>query len=169
MLLGVHNILNILFAVAMCIHYGLNSRQIQSGISLVPSIDARLDKTVVANGAVIINNGYNSNLDSAKSSLQILKLFQEPYKYVVTPGLIDCSDKYEQNYEFGKIVARYATNVIIVKNLNKKPINDALVDSGFDMKNVVCVESFIDAKRLFADMDGNYVVLIENDLPDNYK
>lgn len=168
-LLGSHNILNTLLSVAVAIHLDLSSSMIFRGISKIQNIDARLERFDLSNGAVVINNGYNSNIDSAKSTLSCLNLFDTKYKFIITPGLIDCEDMYQMNYDFAKIVAKYATNIVIVKNINKKAMVDALNDVSFDMSKVQFVDDFNSARQLFDGMNSDYVVLIENDLPDNFK
>ena len=83
--------------------------------------------------------------------------------------MIDCIDSYSFNYSFGKIVAMYATDVVIVKNENKNAILNALNDCDFDMSRVKTVANFEQAKKLFDCFNGDYVVLIENDLPNSFK
>ena len=168
-LIGLHNVINILLAIAMSRILDVDIMDIKSGVKSITSIGARFEKHVGANGAIIINNGYNSNLDSAVWTLKSLNLYNRPNKVVITPGLIDCEDSYKYNYDFGQLVAKYATEIIITKNVNKKAIRDGLKDAGFDMGKVSFADSFDDVKTLITTLNVNYVVLIENDLPDNYK
>lgn len=168
-LLGVHNITNILLSTAVSVLLGVSSDKIAAGIWIVDKIDARLQKVTNSNGAIVINNGYNSNLDSAKYSLQTLSLFDNKIKVVVTPGLVECGDGYNDNKEFGGIVAKYANRVIVVGELNKDAISAGLKSASFDSKNITFVEKFSDAKRIMDSSNSAYVFLIENDLPENYR
>ena len=47
-------------------------------------------------GAIIINNGYNSNIDSAKSSLNVLSLFKDKIKVFHIKDFIVENDKLVQ-------------------------------------------------------------------------
>ena len=54
------------------------------------------------------NNGYNSNIDSARSTLSVLNLFKDKTKVVITPGVIETGDDFTVNRKFGKIVGGVA-------------------------------------------------------------
>lgn len=168
-LIGKHNIINILLAFAMAFDLGESVDNITMGLSKVHSINARLEKINHKNGAIVLNNGYNSNIDSSKFTLETLLLFERANKVVITPGLVETENDYDVNIRFGKLVARYATNVVIVKEYNRLAIWKGLMDSGFDMCNVKCVDRFEEAKKIIDRANENYVFLIENDLPENYR
>ena len=75
---------------------------------------------------------------------------------------------YLYNYNLGKIIANVASQVIVVKKKKRLAILNGLIDSGFLEGNVKCVSSFLDAKEIIEGYGKDTVVLIENDLPDNY-
>ncbi len=168
-LLCVHNITNVVLAVAMAKMIGLSDKEIKVGLANIKPINARLEKIVLPNGAVIINNGYNSNIDSAKHSLEVLGLFDRKYKVVVTPGLIETSDDYESNKAFGKLIAAKCNKIIIVKETNKTAIYAGVCEAKFDVRNLSFANSFDKVNEIFAAANKDYVFLIENDLPNNYK
>ncbi len=169
LLLGRHNIINVLLAVAMAIDLKVPFSKVQKALITLRSISARLEKFVTKKGAVVINNGYNSNINSARSSLGVLNLFEKRTKVVITPGLIETSDDFTYNRLFGEMISRVADEVIVVKQKNKNAILSGLSKSCFDMSKVYFVDSFLDAKGVI-DMAGeDYVFLIENDLPNYYK
>lgn len=167
-LLGEHNIINILLAVAMALRLNVSAKNIEIGISQVKSIDARLERRVNKNGAIIINNGYNSNIDSAPYALKCLRLFDMPNKVVITPGLVECKDDFECNFKLGKFIARECTEVIIVKRHNRNALLEGLKSAGFNMNKVHLVDEFSEVLGVINNATNDYVFLIENDLPDNY-
>ena len=168
-LIGLHNVINILLATAMALMLGVNSKSIMLGVKNIKNIKARFEKSINSNGATIINNGYNSNLDSAMYSLKAMNLFDNKNKLVVTPGLIECKDMYEDNYKFGKLVGKYATEVIVVKKTNREAIVEGLNSIGFNKSKIYLVDDFDGVKNVLEKVTKDYVVLIENDLPENYK
>lgn len=168
-LLGSHNVINVLLATAMALHLGVSDLNIERGILNTKNIKARFEKFTNSNGAVIINNGYNSNLDSAPYTLKALNLFDVKNKVVVTPGLIECENDYVANFKFGKLLAKHCTEVIVVKQKNREAIVRGLKSVGFDIQKIHIVDSFDSVREVLNKVTKDYVVLIENDLPDNYK
>ena len=168
-LLGKHNILNVLMSIAMALDMGVPFYKIKKSLITLKSISARLEKFVTKKGAIVINNGYNSNINSARSSLGVLNLFQDKTKVVISPGLIETSDDFTYNRIFGEMVGRIADEVIVVKEKNKNAIITGLSNVCFDMNKVYFVNSFLDAKGVIDMASDKYVFLIENDLPNYYK
>lgn len=167
-LIGFHNIINCLLAIAIAHHLGESPTNISTGIRKLESVSARLEKIILPSGAVVINNGYNANIDSSPHALRILELFDRSNRVVITPGIVETDNDYEYNLKLGKMIAGVATKVIIVKEKNRDALLKGLMVSDYDMCNVVCVNSFVDAKRVIDVANEDYVFLIENDLPDNY-
>ncbi len=169
LLLGKHNVINVIMAVAMGMDMGVSFYKIQKALITLKSISARLEKIVTNKGAVVINNGYNSNINSARSSLGVLDLFENRIKVVITPGLIETSNDFTYNRILGEMLGRVADEVIIVKEKNKDAIVAGLSNMCFDMNKVYFVNSFLDAKGVINMASDKYVFLIENDLPNYYK
>lgn len=163
-LVGGHHVENILLAVAMAIKLGLNSRQIESGISKLKPVQSRMQPINISNNCVVINNGYNSNPSSARASLKLIGLYNLR-KVVVACGFVEMSkEQYVLNKELGSSIAKVADAVYVVNKINRKALLDGLQAAGYD-KELKVVNKFkdIDFKQ-FKDS----VILIENDLPDNY-
>lgn len=167
-LIGIHNVINIVLAVALACELGESLKNITIGLGKIESIKARLERIQLSNGAIVINNGYNSNIDSAKYTLGVLSVFDRVNKVVITPGIVETNDDFTYNVKFGEMIGKIATRVIVVKGKNKDALLSGLVNSGYDMCNVKCVSTFLDAKKEIDMANGDYVFLIENDLPDNY-
>lgn len=168
-LLGYHNVINILLAIALAHKVGVTCENLKNGVAKLKSINARLEKYKTANGAIVINNGYNSNIDSAKSALSVLELFDKKNKVVVTPGFIETEDDYLYNYNFGKILSGVSTEVVIVKLKNRQALFDGLIEGGYSIDNIKFANNFESARKVIEGYGSDSVVLIENDLPDNYE
>ena len=164
-----NNVINSIMAIAMAIDMGVSFIKIQKALVTLKSINARLEKFVTSKGAVVINNGYNSNINSARSSLGVLNLFGDRTKVVITPGLIETSDDFAYNRMLGEMLGGIADEIIIVKEKNKDAILMGLSSVCFDMTKVYFVNSFFDAKGVIDMASDKYVFLIENDLPNYYK
>jgi len=166
-LLGFHNAINVCVAIAMAHGLGLRNELIEKGLTYVVPIDSRLCPSRLSNNVLVLNNGYNSNPFSAKCSLDVLNEYVDFKKIVITPGFVEMGKRqYQLNYMFGKQIAKVADEVIVVKSINRNALVEGLSDAKFDMSKVSFANKFkdIDFKN-FSDS----VILIENDLPDNYQ
>ena len=165
-LTGKHNVLNILLAVGVAIKMGLSPKEISLSISKLEPVKSRMEKSVLPSGAIIINNGYNSNPDSAKSSIELINLYKNKRKIIITPGFVEMGDQqFRLNMEFGKLIAQNVDECIVVNKVNRDAILQGLIDS--DFRNYIIIDRFKNID--FSQFGKDDIVLIENDLPDNYE
>lgn len=166
-LLGRHNISNIVCAYAMARHFKILNQDIALALRNINYVPHRLEKKEFGD-KIILDNSYNSNPDSFLCSMEVLSMFSGRKRVVVTPGVVEQgSDMYRENYQIGKEIALIADEVVIVNKLNRKALKDGLVTAGFQSVNIKEVDAFRDIN--FNDYCNGEVVLIENDLPDNYR
>ena len=167
-LLGKSNLEDIALASALAYKMGVSPLGIKNAISQLKPIPHRVE-LIEENGLTIIDDSFNSSVESSTNALDTLALF-EGEKIVVTPGLVELGDsEYSENVAFGEKIAKVANKVIIVNKTNKQALSTGLIKSGFDEKNILQVETLNDAKAKLKDiLVGGEVVLFENDLPDNY-
>ena len=168
-LLGKHNVSNILLAATVAYELGLTLKEISKGISKLSATSHRLE--IVKSNApyTIIDNAYNSSVEGSKASLELLSKF-DGKKIVITPGLIELGkEQFNSNFEFGRDMAAVCDYVIIDSAINYDAISSGLVFAGFDESKIMQAVSLNQAVDLLAKVvsDGD-VVLFENDLPDNY-
>lgn len=75
------------------------------------------------------------------------------------------------NVDFGKHLAKICDYVIIVNKVNAESLKKGLISGKFDEYNLFLVESLDEAKQKLKEIINTkekYVILFENDLPDNY-
>ena len=169
-LLGIHNIINIVGAVAVCYELGLKEEEIITGIRFLKPVTHRLELKRNANGAIIIDDAYNSNVKGAKMALDVLKNFEGRKKILITPGIVDLGEKIEiYNKELGRQAAKACDYIILVGKKQAKPILDGILEEKYNENNVYVATDLNDAiNKMNNVIDENAVVLFENDLPDNY-
>jgi UDP-N-acetylmuramoyl-tripeptide--D-alanyl-D-alanine ligase len=69
----------------------------------------------------------------------------------------------------GAAAAKGAELIIAVGKKRSEPIVKGAFDNGAKAENVFVAESFMDALKIFEPFaNKNTVLLVENDLPDNY-
>lgn len=167
-LIGRHNLTNILMCVQMAIKLGLNIVQIAQGIENIAPIEHRLQTIELPSGITIIDDSYNSNESGAKLALQTLNMFSGR-KIVATQGIVEMgAEQSRVNFELGESIAKCADIAILI-GVNREDIRLGMLSGNFCDKNIYLVEHLDNAKELFSAMlrKGD-VLLLQNDLPDNY-
>ena len=170
-LLGHHNLQNIMLAVYVAMYLGVEIKDIVTAIFNLESVYHRLELKKSENGITIIDDSFNSNVQGTIYALKTLELFKNGRKIVVTPGLVELGEvEEEENIKFGERIAEIADICVIVNNYNKERIKTGLLNKGFKEENIYEVESLYLATQLFKTiLKKGDVVLLENDLPDNYR
>lgn len=167
-LLGLHNIYNILAAIAIGLHFKVSVRDLQIAVKQLNYVPNRLE-IKKQKDYTIIDNAFNSNPVSSKMSLDVLS-YMPGVRICVTPGMIDLGEKQDYyNKEFGKYFKDRCDKVILVGRKQTKAIYEGLEESGYTMKNVHVVNKIYDAYNLLSRIkEPDCYVLFENDLPDAF-
>lgn len=164
-LLGIHNVSNILCAIAMGYILGLSIEELKMGVKNIKSIEHRLELKHYQD-IYLIDDAFNSNPEGASMALDVLALMPGK-KVIVTPGMIELGEKqYNYNKEFGKKIATVCDEVILVGEIQSKPIMDGLIEANFDEEKIFVTNDVLEAFKKFKEYPKETYVLIENDLPD---
>lgn len=168
-LIGEHNVVNLCGAVAMADSLGVSIENIQHGMMRIQPVPHRLQ--LLEKGAVtVIDDAFNSNPSGCKAALETLRLFSE-YKILVTPGMIELGDQEEAlNETFGMQAAEVCDFVIAVGQRRAGPIMAGLEKAGYPKEQSYVANDLSDAmqKAYSIETERKKVILLENDLPDNY-
>ena len=169
-LLGNLNILNIVGAVAIADKLGLSADEIKMGAKYIRPVPHRLELRQNPNGSIIIDDAYNSNTKGAKMALEVLKSFEHKKRILITPGIVDLGDKaVEINQELGRNAADSADFVILVGAQQTVPIYNGLREKNYPESNIYVAKNLQDGlAKMNQIMTKDSVILLENDLPDNY-
>lgn len=169
-LIGRHNVLNIVGAIAVAHHYGVSFEQMKPAVKRLKSVPHRLELIDRGNVA-IIDDAYNSNPEGAKAALDTLSMF-EGYRILVTPGMVELGEKMaECNKDFGRYAAAACDFVILVGKKQAEPIMAGLKEAGFPEEKICVADKFSDAISVAYRLPTGGkkpVILLENDLPDNF-
>ena len=74
-LLGEHNVMNALAAVAAAIAAGISIQAIQKGLNAMHPVPGRLELKAGVNGSRVIDDTYNANPTSLSAAIHVLKTF----------------------------------------------------------------------------------------------
>ena len=117
----------------------------------------------------IIDDAFNSNPAGCKAALETLGRI-DGCRILVTPGMVELGEKeYELNKEFGKQAAAACDRIVLVGAKQTQPIADGVKEAGGEAKLHVA-EQFNEAMQYVYALqtEKKKIVLLENDLPDNY-
>ena len=169
-LLGDLNILNIVCAVAVADKLGMKENEIKLGAKYLKPVEHRLQLRRNLNGSLIIDDAYNSNVKGSRMALDVLSNFKTRKKIFITPGIVDLGEKSEgYNKDLGKYAADKCDIAILVGEKQAKPIKEGLLEKGMNADKIFVAENINVAITIMSqESDANSVVLLENDLPDNY-
>ncbi len=169
-LLGNLNILNIVGAVAIADKLGLTPDEIKVGAKYIRPVTHRLELKQNPNGSMIIDDAYNSNIKGAKMALEVLKSFKNRKRILITPGIVELGDKMNEiNQELGRCAADSSDFIILVGATQTIPIYNGIKEKGYPESNVYIAKNLQEAlSKMNQIITNDSVVLLENDLPDNY-
>lgn len=166
-LIGAHNVQNLVGAIACAHELGVPLEDMRRPLMRMKPVEHRMQ--LIERGSVtIIDDAYNSNPAGAHAALETLGLF-DIKRVLVTPGMVELGAREaELNREFGADAAAHCDAVALVGEAQTKPIYEGLVGAGFDRENIFVADTLGDAMKWVYSLGGEKVILLENDLPDNY-
>ena len=167
-LLGDFSAVNIAGGVALAEHLLVSKDEIKVAVRRLKAPEHRLELKKNS-GYTIIDDAYNSNPGGFEAALKTLALFEER-KILVTPGMVELGEsEYELNKKMGKIATKCADYIVLVGEKQAKPLIEGIREEGFCEEKVYVAKDIYDALAFVNKItDVPSVVLLENDLPDNF-
>ena len=166
-LIGGHTIQNLVGAIAVALDLGVTETELRTQLAKLVPAPHRLVMSHHS-GVTIIDDAYNSNPAGAKAALDTLAMF-DAVKVLITPGMVELGEREEALNEAFGAQAAIADYVFLVGAKQTEPIARGLASAGYDPTRLTIVEDVKDAiARAYALPGTHKVILLENDLPDNY-
>lgn len=168
-LVGNHNVQNIAGAIAVANTLGIPMEKLIYPVKQLESVPHRLQLLRQGNRTVL-DDAYNSNKSGFKAALDTLAMFED-LRILVTPGMVELGQQqYEENEEIGVYAHDKCDYAVLVGKEQTKPIQDGLMESGFPRQRMILVDTLDEAFQMVNAIpdERQKVILIENDLPDNY-
>lgn len=168
-LVGSHNVQNIAGAIAVAHTMGIPMEKLLYPVKQLESVPHRL-QLVKQGDRILLDDAYNSNKNGFKAALDTLASFKE-LRILLTPGMVELGEKqYDENKEVGLYAADKCDYAILVGKEQTRPIQDGLLEAGFPENRMIPVDDLQEAFRMVNAIpdEKQKVILIENDLPDNY-
>ncbi len=168
-LVGNHNVQNIAGAIAVANTLGIPMEKLRYPVKQLESVEHRL-QLIKQGNRILLDDSYNSNKNGFEAALDTLAMFKE-LRILMTPGMVELGEKqYDENKEVGIYAADKCDYAVLVGKEQTKPIQDGLLEAGFASNRMIVVDTLQEAFQMVNAIpdEKQKVVLIENDLPDNY-
>ena len=165
-LLGAHNIQNLAGCIAVAHRLGIPLKEMASAVRRLSPVEHRLQ--LLPNG--YIDDAYNANPAGFRSALDVLRLF-DAQRVLVTPGMVELGERQDiLNRELGAYAADCCDLAVLVGLKQAPPLKEGLLSAGFSEDNILVVSSLTEGLNRLAQIPvkGSRIVLLENDLPDNF-
>jgi UDP-N-acetylmuramoyl-tripeptide--D-alanyl-D-alanine ligase len=165
-LLGRPAVENMVAAATMAFKLGMKPEKIVESISKLSSVPHRLEFRKREN-MLVIDDAYNSNVTGFREALHLLENFKDRPRIIVTPGIVDLGVKtLEIHKNLGTLAEKICDGIVLV---GKSERTKGLAGGVTDQKKIHWIDSINDLSALLRELNlNNPVVLLENDLPDNY-
>ena len=167
-LLGSHVAVNITGAIACANGFGMPMEQMVPAVRKIEAVPHRM-QLIDKGGMTIIDDAFNSNPAGCKAALETLSRM-EGLKILVTPGMVELGEKQDAlNETFGRQAAEACDHIVLVGAKQTAAIRAGAEEAGAGEK-VHTEETFAAAMQYVHSIftDKKKIVLLENDLPDNY-
>jgi UDP-N-acetylmuramoyl-tripeptide--D-alanyl-D-alanine ligase len=171
-LFGEHQGRNIALAFGAACNLGLTPEDVIASLRSTPQIAHRLEVKRQGDGAIVIDDAYNSNPVGFASALELLDVLKPPggRRILVTPGMVELGAAHQEEHEkIGRLAAEHVDVLVAVAPQRVEPLANAFKAAAPEREVVPCA-GFAEARQwLDKNLAGHDVVLIENDLPDLYE
>jgi len=169
-LLGKHQAMNMLPAVWLAQQLQLPVIAVVKKLRTMPFITRRHEPTFAEQNVLILDNSYNTNVDSIKDSLVLLNQLKPARSFIVTLGFTELGDQAEKlHFELGKQLAATVDYVGLIKAPWTVAIQAGFVATGGDPQHLVVGDNQTTTfEQLKKDIIPNSVILFEGGYQEVY-
>ena len=168
-LLGKYNIMNLVAAISYSLLLKVDMTTIKNAVKSIEAVPHRLQILPYGSNDIIIDDAYNSNPLGARNAIDVLSSFDGYVKVLITPGMVELNDKQdEENEKFAEYAGEKVDYAIVVGRTNKLALDRGFAKS-LSKDKLIDIERIEDAINYArTNIQGKKVILLENDLSDNY-
>jgi UDP-N-acetylmuramoyl-tripeptide--D-alanyl-D-alanine ligase len=168
-LLGKHNIGPLVIAASLALSLGLTDKQVVEGIAKAKAFEHRMQPYQL-NGAWIIDDTYNGNIEGIRAGTELLKDLSAKRKIYVSPGLVDQGNEKQAVHKLmGQLIAdANPDKVVLMQNSVTKYIEAGLSEKNYGGELIIEPEPLTFYSNLAEFVADGDLVLMQNDWTDNY-
>ena len=171
-LLGRHNAGNVLAAIGVGLKCGLDLQYMAAALRQARPPEHRLQPLPLPTGGILLDDGYNGNPQGIIGAIEVLGSYAPRRRILITPGLIEMGKDRAQYHEaIGRAAAKNVDVAYLIGPRQTADIRAGILDAGFPEAHVHTMRSLEEAREqvtAIGGWDAGSVVLIANDLPDQF-
>ena len=150
---GEHFVLNSLCAIAVGELLNIENEDIKRGIETFSLTKNRMEIIELKNGIKLINDAYNSSVESVKASLSYMSQMKANRRIAVLGDILETGEFAEKLHkEIGKTVCENKVDMLICSGENAKYIVESAKENGFNENNIYYFENKEDIVELLKQM-----------------
>ena len=136
-LIGLHNLYNVLSAIALCLQLGFNIKELKEGLRKIKPVDKRLNIKKIRD-IWIIDDTYNAGPSSTKNAMEVLRDFPFVNRRIFVMGdMLELGDKAEEyHYNLGLLVNEMKIDYLLLYGELVKKIKEAAESIGFSKEKI---------------------------------
>jgi hypothetical protein len=168
-LIGEHLVGPLVLAVVLAKEFGLTDNQIVAGVARTRPHEHRMQPYAL-NGAWIIDDSYNGNLEGIRAGTALLATLSATRKLYVTPGLVDQGKETDAvHIEMGQLIARAKPDIVVLmQNSVTQYIKEGLEYANFKGEVRIEKQPLEFYGNLTHFLAAGDLLLMQNDWTDNY-
>ena len=156
--LGSFQTMNIAVAVRIAKEFGMSDTEITKAVKKLEPVEHRL-QMIKAGGKLILDDGYNGNIDGMLEGVRLCSLHEGGQKVIVTPGLVESTE--ELNLKLINAINEVFDIVIVTGSLNAELFNKHL-----DVKQKVMLADKTSLTAVLGNQTkSGDIILFANDAP----
>lgn len=154
-LLGAHNIMNALAAVAVGADFGLTRDKIQEGLDSAQTPPMRM-RTLRKGGRVFLNDAYNANPESMRAAIDTLVSWKGAGRRIAVLGdMLELGEaSVSEHEELGRIVARKGVDLVLALGRFAPDVVKGATDEGMNEDALTVCRDHADAARLLVSLSA---------------
>ena len=168
-LIGRHNVAPLAFVAAFALELGLTDKQVVAGLAKTLPFEHRMQPRLL-NGATLIDDTYNGNLQGIKVGTELLGELSAKRKWYVTPGLVDQGAGADDIHrQMGSLIAAAKPDIVVLMANSAEPhIFAGLQAAGFEGEVRIENDPLQFYTHLSHFVASGDLVMMQNDWTDNY-
>ena len=168
-LLGKYNIINLVAAISYALLLNVDASDIKSALRNIEAVPHRLQILPYGNNDLLIDDAYNSNPKGARNAVDVLGSFDNYVKVLITPGMVELNDRQEiENEAFAEYAGKLVDYALLVGTTNRVALNKGF-EKSIDKDRILNFDKIEEAiNYAVINISEKKVILLENDLSDNY-
>jgi UDP-N-acetylmuramoyl-tripeptide--D-alanyl-D-alanine ligase len=171
-LFGEHHAVNLALAFGAAVSLGVSIEHVLLSLKTVPQIKHRLEVKYQPDGAILIDDAYNSNPIGFQNGLSILDLLRRDNgrRILVTPGMAELGAMHnEEHRKIGELAGSRVDILVAVLPERIEELIGAYRAANANGTVVRCANFAQASDWLSKNLRSNDIALLENDLPDLYE